>query len=318
MKKTIFAFLISLFSVVFADVTVGILNGPSCVPLSPMMENLVSIENEELKFEKFSDAKSLLPKLIKNEIDIGFLPPNVAAKAANSSNNSIICLAVTGQGNLSLISRNQNIKALNDLQGKTVYIAGPGATPDYMTKFLLSENLIDFTENGEKSDEKTVNLDFSIPTAQIAAMMIAGKIEYAVVPEPFSTIAKLKDSSIKTVINFQKEFTAVTQKQNYPLTVLVASRKFAEENTEVLNKFLELYSQYLNEATSDIKNTARLCEKHNLGLKYDVVLNSFPSSAYVFIPARDAKSDLEYLFQIFMKNEPSSIGGKLPDNDFYY
>ena len=51
-------------------VRVGILNGPSCIPCAYMMENAKSYEDTNLSFETFATPQALLPKMIKNEIDI--------------------------------------------------------------------------------------------------------------------------------------------------------------------------------------------------------------------------------------------------------
>ena len=75
-----------------AKVSVGILNGPSCIPIVQMMDT----DSENYSFEKYADPQGLLPKLLKNEVQIGFLPLNVAAKVYNSSNKKIKCIAITG------------------------------------------------------------------------------------------------------------------------------------------------------------------------------------------------------------------------------
>ena len=203
MKKIFLSVLLLSFSLVFAQVRVGVLNGPSCVPLAFLMEDVVSINGEPLEYEYCADASLLLPKLIKDEIDVGFLPANVAAKVYNSSKKSIICTAITGEGNIVLITKDSSILKLSDLIGKTVYVAGQGATPDYMFQYLLSKNGIPSYKNGNSSDDG-VMLDYSIPTAQLAAQLIAGKIDYAVVPDFFIAfmLLQLKPSSNQELSKF--------------------------------------------------------------------------------------------------------------------
>lgn len=316
MKKFLIALIIASYSILFAQVRVGVLNGPSCVPLSFLMEDVVSINGEYLEYENCPDAASLLPKLIKNEIDIGFLPANVAAKVYNSSKKSLICTAITGEGNIVLITKDSNIKNFNDLVGKTVYVAGQGATPDYMLRYLLSKNGIPSYSDNNIQDG--VNLNYSIPTAQLAAQLLAGKIDYAVVPEPFATVATLKDGSVKYAISLQNEYKKLTRNSNYPLTVMVASRKFAENKTEVLNKFLDEYSLSYEKTLANVREAARLCELHNLGLTANVIVNSIPYANYTFVPARDGKDRIYALLQIFLDFDETSVGGKLPDDEFFY
>ena len=179
MKKIIFSLLAGLIlcaGVSSQEIRLGVLNGPSCIPAGYLLDEKAPVKGASLTWEKFADPQGLLPKMLKGEIDIGFLPANVAAKVYNSSNGAILCCAITGNGNLSLITTDASIKQISDLKGKTVAVAGQGATPEYMFRYLLEKN-------GVAADTADgVTLDFSIPTAQIAAQLISGKIQYAVVP----------------------------------------------------------------------------------------------------------------------------------------
>jgi NitT/TauT family transport system substrate-binding protein len=321
--KKIFVFLaISLISLkLFAQVSqvrVGLLNGPTCVPAAYLMENKKSISADgtdaELTYEKFADPQALLPKMIKKEIDIGFMPANVAAKVYNAGNKSIICCAVVGLGNLSLITTDENIRRFTDLKGKTVYVAGQGATPEYMFRYLLKENKM--TWEGDKSD---VTMDFSIPTAQIAAQLISGKIQYAVVPEPFATIAKTKSDKVIAALDFQKEYLELTgEKEIYPLSVMVVRADFAKDNPKFMATLLAEYDAAVNWTIKNPAEAGALCEKHNLGLAAGIVTKAIPLSNYTFVPASSAKKSIEKLLKLFLENDKASIGGKLPDKGFYY
>ena len=321
MKRIIFASLItSLICLnVFAQtaqVRVGLLNGPTCVPAAYIMENPGNVSGAELTFEKFADPQALLPKMVKNEIDIGFMPANVAAKVYNAGNKSIICCAVVGLGNLSLITTDENIRRFSDLKGKTVYVAGQGATPEYMFRYLLKENGMSWS--GDKAD---VLMDFSIPTAQIAAQLISGKIQYAVVPEPFATIAKSKSDKVRSALDFQKEYLELTGKKAdelYPLSVMVVRAAFAKENAELLENFLSEYDKAVAWTIKYPSASGKLVQKHSLGLAADVVENAIPVSNYTYVPANKAKKSLEELLKLFLDSDKTSIGGKLPDKSFYY
>ena len=99
-KLVVFCLLSFICMNLTAQVRIGLLNGPTCVPAAYLMENKKSLSTEgaeaELTYEKFADPQALLPKMIKKEIDIGFMPANVAAKVYNPGNKSIICCAVVG------------------------------------------------------------------------------------------------------------------------------------------------------------------------------------------------------------------------------
>jgi len=307
----IFILPVFLFSQKKSGVNIGILNGPSCLPAAYLME-----DSKNFIFQKFSDPQSLLPKLIKKEIDIAFLPLNVAAKVYNSGNKAILCCAVTGSGNLFLITNDKKIKSFHDLKGKTVYSAGQGASPEYMLCYLLKENKLTYTT--EKADADVL-INFSIPTAQLVPYLLSGKISYAVLPEPFITIAKLKSDKVYTPLNFQKEYREFSgEREDFPLTVMVARKEFVENNPEELKVFLNEYEKAVKWTIKNPAASGRLVEKYSLGLNAAVVEKAIPLSNYTFITAGKAITSAEALLKIFLENSPSSIGDKLPDRDFYY
>lgn len=297
------------------QIRLGILNGPSCIPASYLLDSTQNVKDFSLTYEKFADPQALLPKMLKNEIDIGFMPANVAAKVYNSSNGAILCCAITGNGNLSLITTDTNIKQLSDLNGKTVYVAGQGATPEYMFKYLLQKNDI------EIDTRKGVTLDYSIPTAQIAAELISGKIKYAVVPEPFATVAQTKSDKVFVAVDLQQEYEYFEGKGKvYPLTVMVVSKTFAQKNPDLVKKFLSSYENSYIQTLKNPKEAGTLCEKYDLGLAAGIVTKAIPKSNFTFIPSYDesAQPKVEELLKVFLSFEPSSIGSKLPDQGFYF
>lgn len=294
------------------SICVGLLNGPTCIPAAYLVENA----GTKYSFETFADPQALLPKMVKKEVDVGFMPLNVAAKVYNSGNKAILCCAVTGLGNIKVITTDKSVRSFTDLKGKTVYTAGQGATPEYMLRYLLTENKLTYSTDGKPAD---VKIDFSIPTAQIAAQIISGKIGYAAVPEPFATIAKMKSDSVNAALDFQKEFLECTGSKNiYPLSVMVVRKDFAENNADILAAFLDEYKTAYEWTVKNPAGAGRLSEKHTLGLAAGVVTKAVPVSNYTYIPAAQAVSSAEELLSIFLKNEPASIGGKLPERDFYY
>ncbi|MCF0125430.1 MAG: ABC transporter substrate-binding protein, partial [Clostridia bacterium] len=242
MKKNIFISALLLFIINFESVfaekqslKIGILNGPSAIPSSYLIENKENFKTSIPDFQLFSGADTELPKILKGEIDIGILPPNAAAKVYNSS-NKIIMLAVIGNGNVSLLTTKDDFKNLASLKGTTVYCAGRGATPDNIFRYILSENNIQISD--EKNKSESVTLDFSIPTQDLATSIVSGKTDYILVPEPFATVAliKGKNSGVKKVFNLSDSFT-----DNYPLTLLVCNKNSLSEKKDAVDEYLSLY-----------------------------------------------------------------------------
>jgi NitT/TauT family transport system substrate-binding protein len=295
------------------SVHVGILNGPTSIPVAYMVDEGLSLDGKSVVFDRYATPQALLPKMLKGEADIGFMPANIAAKVYNSASGAILCAGISGNGNLYLITKDVNIKNLADLAGKTVFVAGQGATPEYLFRWLLAQNKIPVNSEGG------VKLDYTIPTPDIAAELLSDKIKYAVVPEPFATVALIKSKDVVRALDLQYEFGAIEgQKATYPLTVMVVSRTYAESNPGTVRAFMSAFGDSVSWTTGHPQKAGVLVQKYTLGLMAPVVANAIPYSSFVWKNADDSRTDIERLLSIFLQFAPDSAGGKLPDEGFYF
>jgi NitT/TauT family transport system substrate-binding protein len=295
------------------EVHIGILNGPTSIPAAYMVDTKPLINGRTVVFDKYATPQALLPKMLKGETDIGFMPANIAAKVYNSAAGALLCAGISGNGNLYLITKDRGIKTLADLAGKTVSVAGQGATPEYMLRWILAQNRIPTDiQNG-------VKLDYTVPTPDIAAELLSDKIKYAVVPEPFATVALMKSKDIVRALDLQYEFGAIEGKNaTYPLTVMVISKSIAEHEPETVRAFISAYNDSLAWTIANPQKAGVLVQKYTLGLMAPVVANAVPYSCLVWKNAVDSKNEIERLLSIFLEFAPVSIGGKLPDEGFYF
>ena len=304
-----------LSSAAFTQIRAGVLKGPSGIPMAYQMENVHELEGQKIQYEVFSQANMLLPKLIKGEIDIGFLPPNVAAKVYNAGNGKIVCAAVSGNGMLYLLTKDSSIKSLADLKGRelSVAVAGAGATPEYMFRYLLEKNNV-----REGSFPNSLYLNMSIPTADIAAALISGQVQCALVPEPFATVACTKDKSVIRAVDIQKEFASAGGSKTFPMTLIVVNADYLKNHEKEVEAFLSEYKKASDWTVKNPGEAGKLVQKHELGLNAAVVEKAVPSCAFVFERGKDAQKRIEELLNIFLTFDSTSIGGKFPDKGFYY
>ena len=297
-----------------ATLRVAALVGPSGIGMSYLFTNTPDVgQGTVISFETAGSVDILLPKMLNREIDIGILPPNVAAKIYNVNAGSIITGAIVGNGMLSLITRDTSIKTLSDLAGKTVSVAGQGSTPEYVIRTLMAKS-------GIPSD--SVTLDFSVPTAEIAAALISNKIAYALVPEPFATVAVMNgatgDKPVIRAIQLRDVWNANGFGSDFPMTLCVVRKEYAEKYPETVRKFLEAYKKSILWTNANPVEAGKLVEANNLGLKAPIAAKAIPSCNFVYIPAAEGRDSIEKLLSAFLAYAPEAIGGKLPDGTFYF
>ena len=101
---------------------------------------------------------------------------------------------------------------------------------------------------------------------------------------------------------------------------MVVTKSFAEKNSKLLKSFLSAYEASYKKTLKNPKEAGELCEKFELGLAAGIVTASIPKANYVYIASSSGKAQpkVEELLNIFLSFEPTSIGGKLPDEGFYF
>ncbi|MCE5256425.1 MAG: ABC transporter substrate-binding protein [Spirochaetaceae bacterium] len=291
-----------------ADATIAILKGPSGISAAWMVEDPPQIGGMTTKFLTAGGADLVTAKLISGEIDAGVLPVNVAAKLYNAK-VPIVAVAVVGNGMVRFLTNDKTIKSIGDLRGKTIHIAGQKATPDYLFRYLAESAGL----NADRDYSPVYNLAYP----EIAAALAAGKLSCAVLPEPFATQACLLNKELVSPIDLDVLWQQKTGLAGYPMSLFVMSRNFLEKQRDAATIIADSYRKSIARTVIDPAATAALVEKLDLGMKAPIAKAAIPNSRYVYIPAQEAKGSITALLEVFLSFDPQSIGGKLPDSDFF-
>lgn len=166
-----------------ADTSVKIvaLSGTTGMGLAPLMDKAQKGEAAlDYNFEivgTMTDA--VVSSIVNGEVDIAAVPTNLAAKLFKRTNGDIQVIALNTLGVLYLLENGNTVDEIADLEGKTIYVPGNGANPEYVTKHIVNANNL-----------KNVTVDcttYPNPDA-LAAAFKEGLIDFAVLPEPKVTI----------------------------------------------------------------------------------------------------------------------------------
>ena len=285
-----------------SSIRLGVLTGISCVPCAYLIENKEKLAVQGIEFQIFNSEQTELPKLLRGELDMGFLLPEDAAKVFSAGNAALRAVAVVQNENLSLLTSDESYKNLSDLRGKTV-LCQPRESKIFVP--LLEKKQIPF---GTGSD--SANFDFSVPTAGMANKLILGEGQYALLSEPFASVAILNSQKIRRAQSVRELYAEVGESSSFPAMLLVVRADFAKEHRDVVRRFCDLYKNALSWTTKNPTKAAFLSEKHQLGLSDPLVRTAIPSSALTFREMKSAQSDFEALLTIFGRN--------LPDKEFYF
>lgn len=251
-------------------------------------------------------------KLISGELDIAALPTNLAATLYNKTEGNIQLMALNTLGMLYVVTKGTEITSLAELKGKTVYSTGQGSLPEYALNYILTQNGID--------PGKDVSVEYLSEHSELATRVLSSEEPIiAVLPQPFVTQVTAKDDTVKIALDLTEEWDkAVDGKSVLSMGCLVVRKDFAEANKDAVNAFLEEYQKSVAYTTENPAEASKLIEQYAIVASAAIAEKAIPNCHMVYIDGNEMKSKTQDLFQVLFDANPKSIGGSLPNDDFYY
>ena len=294
------------------DINVAVLAGPTGMGAAKLIADSKS-EKTELSYNFTVDTNSpaVAASVISGEYDIAALPTNLAASLYNKTGGKVLCAAVNTGGVLYVLENGDTIHSVEDLRGKTVYSTGQASTPEYILNYILRKNGL------EPGTDVTV--EYLSEHSELATKMISGEVALGVLPEPNVTTTLTKGpESLRTALNLTTEWASVAGDESSLLQGCVVVRaEFAEEYPEAVEKFLEEYHasvDYIN--TAD--DAADIIADCGIVPSAAIAKKALPNCNILYLAGDEMKAQLSGFLSVLFDADPTSVGGKLPADDFYY
>ena len=218
---------------------------------------------------------------------------------------------VMTNGLLYIVSRNDEIAAFSDLEGQSVTVPFPNDTPELVFDAALAHH-------GMTGKVKVERAGTPIEAVQ---MLLAGRIDTALLPEPAASAAIFKAKTgghaLHRVIDMQKEWGTVTAKAPVmPQAGLALTQSFLDDRPEQATALLAGLVRAAVEVNADPAAAAGQAASA-LELPWPVLEASIPYSNLVAIAASDARGPIETLLKAVAQSHPEMIGGRMPDASLY-
>ena len=292
-------------------VRIARLKGPTTMGLV----NLLDMEQQgtaalDYDLQLYGTADEIVPGLIKGELDMAAIPANLAAALYQKTKGGIQVMAVNTLGVLYVVEKGDTVHSMADLAGRTILSTGKGTTPEYLLRYLLEKNGLD--------PDKDVKIQYCSEATEVTAQMAAAqKDAIAVLPQPYVTAAGMKDPSLRVALDLTAEWDKVSDSQ-LVTGVTVVRTQYAQEHPDVVEAFLQEYAQSVRTANTDLDRTAALCEQQGVVAKAAIAKKALPACNIVCRTGDEMQKDVSAYLSVLCAADPAAVGGKLPDEGFYW
>ena len=249
--------------------------------------------------------------LSKGDADIAAVATNLAATLYNKTDGGVTVLAVNTLGVLSLLSNGQEVNAVSDLKGKTIYAPGQGANPEYILRYVLSGNGLD--------PDKDVTLRFVGEGSELLTVWQSDPEAVILAPQPVATSILMQNENAKTLFDMTEEWDKIAGGDStLMMGCVIVRNEFLQANPGAVELFLQEYAASIEKAQFDVEGTAALCEQYGLIPKAALAQKAIPSCGLTFVTGAEMKTGLSGYLQVMFDANPKSVGGALPGDGFYY
>ena len=300
-------------------INITALKGPTAMGMVKLMkESEENSQNGSWQFTIAASVDEVTPKLLQGETDIAAIPANLASVLYHNTEGQIQVLAINTLGVLYIVDMDGSVRSAEDLRGRTIYASGKGATPEFALEYILSANGID--------SEKDLMVEWKSEHSECVSALAgfssedSGNGAVALLPQPFVAAAQEKNENIRIALDLTQEWDKLQESadQGAMITgVIVGRKEFIEENPEAVKKFMDAYKESVEYVSQNVEEASVLIEEYNI-VSAAVAEKALPYCNIVFIEGEEMKNKLSGYLNVLAEQNPKSIGGKIPEDEFYY
>lgn len=286
--------------------------GPSITMAHAVASGALSHIAGKTTFKAWRDPDEMRAGLTSGTMPLVIMPTQVAASLYNRG-FGIRLVNVMTNGLLFVVSPDATLNSVPALKGKRISVPFRNDTPEYIVNALLKHHRL---EAG-----KDLQVDTTGTPIEAIQMVLAGRMDAALVPEPAATAAIIRagaaGKTIHRVIDVQKEWATISGGPAVlPQAGLGVTEAFLAKNRTAVEM---LHAALVDVTGKVLANPAAAAADAApaLDLPAPVVEKSIPHSKLVATSASAARADLERMYRFISEANPAVLGGKLPDAEFY-
>jgi NitT/TauT family transport system substrate-binding protein len=291
-------------------VHVASLKGPTSIGLVHMMDEADGgAYANDYDFTIAGSPDDILPGVIQGDYDIALVPSNSASVLYNKTEGGVTVIDINTLGVLYAITGDSSVTSVSDLAGKTVYLTGKGASPEYVMNYLLEQAGI--------ADQ--VTLEFRDEATELVSILQNDPNAVCIMPEPYATVALSKVDGVSRAFSLTDEWDSLEGTDGSALIqgVTVVRTEFLEEHPDVVAEFVAAQAESADWVNANPDDAAKLVVDYGIIDDETIAAEAIPNCQIVCITGDEMKAKLSGYLQVLYDQDASSVGGTMPGDDFY-
>ncbi len=288
-------------------VRVATIKGPTGMSMAHMMAE----NNGAYDFTLVGAPEEILGMMVNGSVDIAAVPINLGPVLYNKTGGGVRQLGLITRAMLYVMEKGDSIQSIDDLAGKTIVMAGQGATPEFVLSYLLKVNGVE-----------NVTIDYRSEHTEVITMAASGMADIILVPEPNVTSLLMKDSAFRIALDLNEEFEAAVQKDGregavLSMSAVIVRTEYLEKHPDEVAAFMRDLEASILFTEEDVEKAAQEVAAAGILPSAAIAQQALPRCHLTYVTGEDAQTEVQLLYQILLEANPASIGGKLPDDAFY-
>ncbi len=241
----------------------------------------------------FVAAETISAEFANGNSDFIIAPINAGAKLYKMGKSTYKLAAVVSWGNLFFASQRPDFK-VQDINGADITLFGENTINASIALYAL-----------EKCGIAPASVSYLASAANTQQLLLSDAQAIVMTAEPALTAAGIKNGEVKGYSVNDLFGGGFTQ-----------AGLFVKEGLDpvVVQAYLEMVSQSCDRCSTDLEAVADAAVKLEILPNVKVAMSAIPNCAIRFMPALEAKAQIEATANIDLKQ----FGGELPAEDFYY
>jgi NitT/TauT family transport system substrate-binding protein len=290
--------------------------GPMAIPMAYLVVNdklaEVAESTEVIVWENVEQLKAMVAG---KQGDLVTVPSNTSAIFYNKG-LELKSLDISVWNITYLVTPDPQADSFSDIKGKSLVVPFQGSVPDVMFQYLAKSEGLD--------PQKDFALRYATDPTQASQLLLSGQVENAVLSEALTTAVILQSRSTdrplyRSLAFDQAWVKAVGAGATTPIAGTVAAASVLDK-PQVIAVFQREYAAAVDWMLANPEAAGKLVETElpQLGLKAAVMTEALKNITWRYTPAPQARASLEAFYTVLSSLSPEVIGGKLPDDGFYY